>query len=186
MYSSFFEMEDYYIPQKNIFLNTYTIFNDKREGVGLIKLKQNLFRKILKSIFGSTILPFTLEIRNENGRLQASVCRKGMYLISKTIIKDGNGNQVGRIQQNFPFFKQKFKIINTENKIIAEIAGDCKHWNIVINDAVKKEIGRINKDFKKRIFKRNDKYKVHFEATISGDDDKIAIISSALAFNLVL
>lgn len=186
MYSSFFEMKDYYIPQKNILLNTYTIFNDRREGIGLIKLKQNLFRKFLKSIFGSAILPFTLEIRNENGRLQASVCRKGIYLFSKIIIKDGNGNQIGRIQQDFSFFKSKFKIVNVENKIIAEISGDCKHWDIVINDAVKKEIGRINKDFKKRIFKRNDKYKVHFEATISGDADKKAIISSALAFNLVL
>jgi len=178
-------MKDYYIPQKNIFLNTYTIFNDRREGIGLMKLKQNLFRKVLKSIFGSTILPFTLEIKNENGRLQATVCRKGMYLISKIIIKDGKGNQIGQIKQDFPFFKSKYKIVNAENKIIAEISGDCKNWNIVINDAVENEIGRINKDFK-RIFRRNDKYKVHFEATISGDADKIAIISSALAFNLVL
>ncbi|MDQ6471701.1 phospholipid scramblase-related protein [Flavobacterium sp. LHD-80] len=189
MSSDFFDTSDYFIQQKNVYYNRYQIYNNRREGIGSIKLKQNFRKKVLKFIFGKAMLPFVLEIRSANGRLEASISRKGISLMSKTIIKDSLGQKIGRIKKNSNFFNYTFKILNVSDEVIAEITGDWKNWSFIVNDSSMTQIGTIDKKWVgaiKRLFKTSDKYNVHIKTNCLNENDKIAILSSAITIDMIL
>ncbi|MRX70388.1 Scramblase [Flavobacterium resistens] len=189
MNSDFFEASNYFIQEKKSYHNRYQIFNSKKEGVGSIKLKQTFRKKILKFVLGRAMLPFMLEIRSTNGQLEASISRKGISLISKTIISDSSGKKIGRIKKKISFFKYSFKILNATDEVIAEIIGDRKKRSFIVIDSSKSQIGTIDKKWAtaiKRLFKTSDKYNVNIKTNCSHENEKIAILSSAITIDLII
>lgn len=192
MKSNFFESNSYFIDEKVNFLkfeNSYQIFNDKGENIGAVKQKLTTGQKILRLLISKKMLPFLLEIKNAEDKLEASILRSWTIFMSKITIKDPEGNKIGTIKQKFSFLKPKFKIFNAAEAQIAEIKGDWKAWNFVINDASENNIGSISKKWAgamKEIFTSADKYNVTINPNYSNLENKIIILSGAITIDQVL
>jgi uncharacterized protein YxjI len=192
MESKFFETNSYFIDEKvNYFKfeNAYKIFNDKGENIGSINQKIPFGQKVLRLVLNKAMLPFMLEIRNANERVEASLVRGWTFWMSKIKIMDAKGSPVGTIQQKFKLFKPTFKIFDLNERVIAEITGDWKAWNFIIKDASGNQIGSINKKWAgavKEIFTTADKYNVTIDPNYSNNANKIAVLCSAISIDLVM
>ena len=189
---NFFDTNSYFIDEKvNYFKfeNAYKIYNDKGENIGAVVQKLSAGQKILRLFVKKAMLPFLLEIKNNNNELEASISRGWTFFMSKIIIKNAQGIQVGSIQQKFKIFKPTFKIFNAYNIIVAEITGDWKAWNFVIKDPSNVQIGAISKKWAgamKEIFTTADKYNVNIDPNYSNKENKIAILSGAITIDMIL
>jgi uncharacterized protein YxjI len=192
MNSDFFEPNSYFIDEKVNFFkfeNCYQIYNDKGESIGAVKQKLTTGQKILRLLLKKSMLPFLLEIKNSNDVLESSISRGWTFFMSKIIIKNAQGFIIGTIQQKFKLFKPTFKIINASEMVVAEITGDWKAWNFVINDSSNVQIGTISKKWNgamKEIFTSADKYNVNIDPNYSRKENKIAILSGAITIDMVL
>jgi len=192
MKSNFFESNSYFIDEKvNLlkFENSYQIYNEKGENIGIIKQKLSAGQKLLRLLINKAMLPFLLEIKNSDDQLEASISRGWTFFMSKIIIKNAQGEIIGSIKQKFKLFKPTFKIFNSADVLIAEINGDWKAWNFSITDASNNQIGSISKKWAgalKEIFTSADKYNVSIEDNYSNLENKIAILSGAITIDMVL
>lgn len=108
--------------------------------------------------------------------------------MSKIIIKNEHGKTLGSIKQKFKLFKPTFKIFNASDQQIAEISGDWKAWNFVINDMTNKQIGTITKKWAgamKEVFTSADKYNVNINPDYSNLENKITILTAAITIDMV-
>lgn len=189
---NFFDSDNYFIDEKVNFLkfeNCYNVYNDTGDNIGAIKQKLNIGDKILRLVLNKAMLPFHLEIYNSQDVLESSISRGWTFFMSKISIKDANDNIVGNIQQKFNLFKPTFKIFDASGKYIAEITGDWKAWNFVINDSSNVKIGTISKKWAgamKELFTSADKYNVTIDSGFSNKENKIAILSGAITIDMVL
>ena len=192
MGTSFFDLSDYFVDQKVNFFKfekSYQIFNQKGENIGVVKQKMSAGSKALSLLVNKSILPFELEIRDSNDVLSASLSRGATLMMSKITVKDSNGDIVGTVEQKFKLFKPTFKIFNASQVLIAEITGDWKAWNFIINDPLKNQIGAISKKWAgamKEVFTTADKYNVHINPDYSNVENKMAILSAAITIDMVL
>jgi uncharacterized protein YxjI len=188
----FFEGHSYFIDEKvNIlkFENTYQVFNDKGQNIGSINQTLTFGQKLLRLLLNKAMLPFRLEIKDSNGMLLAAISRGWTLFMSKIVITSGDGNTIGTVQQKFKLFKPTFKIFNHEEKQIAEITGDWKAWNFVINNESGVQIGTVSKKWAgamKEIFTSADKYLVNIDPSYSNMMNKIIILSAATTIDMVL
>ena len=192
MESNFFKTNTYFIDEKVNFLkfeNTYHVYNENGEMIGGIFQKLSVGEKILRLLINKAMMPFKLEIRNQNGDLEASVNRGWTFFMSKITITDGQGLPVGIIRQKFKLFKPTFKIMNIVEQQIGEISGDWKAWNFQIKDGNGAGIGTISKKWNgiaKEMFTTADKYIVHMDANATDDKVKSIILSAAITIDMVL
>ncbi|XGB39001.1 MAG: scramblase [Cyanobacteria bacterium LVE1205-1] len=158
--------------------NTYLILNDKGENIGKIQQKLSTGAKVLRlfldMFLDNAMLPFMLEIQNNNDGVEAVISRGFTFFMSKIIISDGSGNKLGSVQQKFKLFKPNFKIYDSNEVQIAEITGDWKALNFTITDAAGTQIGTIA-----------DKYNVSIDPTYANKENKIAILASAITIDMV-
>lgn len=189
---NFFDTNSYFIDEKVNFLkfeNEYKVFNDQGQHIGAVKQKISGGGKILRLLLNKAMLPFHLEIRNAGDQLEASISRGWTFFMSKIVLADGQGMQIGRVEQKFAFFKPTFKIFDNNNVLVGEITGDWKAWNFVINDAQGQQIGMITKKWAgiaKEMFTTADKYNVILTSTNLTREHKIAILASAITIDMVL
>ena len=192
MNSNFFDSNSYFIDEKVNFFkfeNCYQIFNEHGQNIGAVKQKLSAGQKLLRLLINKQMLPFLLEIKNTDDRLEASISRGFNFFLSKISIKDSQGNLIGTIKQKFRFFKPTFKIFNAQDIQIAEITGDWRAWNFTINDTSNNKIGSISKKWAgamQELFTSADKYNVNIEPNYSNKENKIAILSSAITIDMVL
>jgi uncharacterized protein YxjI len=192
MNSNFFDSNSYFIDEKVNFFkfeNCYMIYNENGHQIGAVKQKLSVGQKVLRLLVNKQMLPFVLEIKNADDRLEASISRGFNFFLSKIVIKDAQENVIGTIKQKFRFFKPTFKIFNAQDMQIAEINGDWKAWNFTINDASNNKIGSISKKWAgamQELFTSADKYNVNIEPNYSNKENKIAILSSAITIDMVL
>ncbi|WP_316838012.1 phospholipid scramblase-related protein [Pedobacter nutrimenti] len=192
MNSNFFDGHDYFIDEKvNLFKfeNVYKIFDEKGENIGAVKQILTFGQKALRFLVDKRMLPFKLNIVNNDDELQAVISRGFTFFMSKIIINDAYENPIAIIKQKFKFFKPTFKIEQPDGELIAEITGDWKAWNFVIKDSNQIEMGSISKKWAgalKEIFTTADKYNVHIDPLYSQNKHKVAILSAAITIDMVL
>lgn len=192
MSSTFFNSSSYFIDEKVNFLqfeNSYKMFDDKGVEVGSIRQKLSVAQKLLRLVLNKGMLPFHLEIKDLNGDLQASVSRGWTFFLSKIVIADGNGAQLGIIKQKFRLFKPTFTIYSNSNDLLATISGDWKAWEFSIKDAKENSIGSISKKWAgamQELFTSADKYMVDINPQYTNDSSKTAVIASAVTIDMVL
>jgi uncharacterized protein YxjI len=190
--TDFFESNSYFIDEKVNFLkfeNSYKVFNDKGINIGSVRQKLTTGQKLLRLLINKAIMPFRLEIKDANDVLLASISRGWTLFMSRIVITSGDDRVVGTVQQKFKLFKPTFKIFNHEETQIAEITGDWKAWNFVINDDQGRQIGAISKKWAgalKEVFTSADKYHVNIDQGYSNKMNKIAILSAAITIDMVL
>lgn len=192
MKSNFFDGHDYFIDEKVNFFkfeNVYKVYNEKGEQIGAVKQRLTTGQKILRLFVGKPMLPFHLEIVDQNEQVQATISRGWTFFMSKILVHDAAGSVVASIKQKFKLFKPTFKIEDPSEMPIAQITGDWKAWNFVIKDHNNYDIGVITKKWAgamKEIFTTADKYNVHIDEKHGQDKHKVAILSAAITIDMVL
>lgn len=187
MISDFFKTNNYFIDKKDNFQESYHIYNDKRERIGRIKQKLTGLQKLARFTARQAVFPFCVEIRSANGGLEASIIRKGNFLKSEITVQDATGKKVGIIDRKSNFFKPVFKILNTSNEVIAVISDITKKSNIMINDSSENQIGTIVQkwgDTMKSTSRSVKSYNVNIMENHSDNEEKVAILTSAIVINM--
>jgi uncharacterized protein YxjI len=192
MINNFFATNSYFIDEKvNYFKfeNCYNVFNDEGQNIGAVKQKLSVGDKLLRLLLNKAMLPFLLEIKNNEDQLEVSISRGWTLFMSKITIKNAQGEPIGSIKQKFKLLKPTFKIFNSSEEQIAEINGDWKAWNFKITDSSGNEIGAISKKWggaMKELFTSADKYNVNIDANYSNIENKIVILAGAITIDMVL
>lgn len=187
----FFEGQTYFIDEKVNFFkfeNQYHVFNERGENIGSINQRLSAGAKALRLLLNKAMLPFKLEIKDSNGVLMATISRGWTFWMSKINISSGDNKMIGSVRQKFKLFKPTFKIFNHEEQQVAEITGDWKAWNFVINNESNAQIGTISKKWAgamKEIFTTADKYVVSLDPSYS-NMNKIIVLSAAITIDMVL
>lgn len=135
------------------------------------------------------LVPFYFEILNNNNKTEASISRGWSFFLQKITIKDKQNNVIGIIRQQSSIDKPNLKIFNSEGSLLAEITGDFTGWDCEIKDASNVTIGSITKKWSgalKELFTNADKYNVYILPEYSDKTDKIAILSAAIAVDIIL
>jgi len=187
MNSDFFEIDNYFVDKRSSLRKNYHIYNDKRERIGSIKQNLTLKQKMLKLFPCRTLFPFLIEIRNANGGLESSIAKHSFSLMSDIIVYDSQGKKVGAINKK-KFFKPEFMVLNASNEVIAEIRDGWHGPNFVVYDPAEKQIGSIDKKWngKMRNFVRSNRsYNVHMSANYSEDENRVAILTTAITMNML-
>lgn len=190
--TSFFDGFSYFIDENVHFFkfeNTYQVFNEKGVNIGSINQKLTLGQKALRLLLNKAMLPFRLEIKDANGILIASISRGWTFFMSKIEITSGDGKVIGTVQQKFKFFKPTFRIFNHLGSQIAEITGDWKAWNFVINNETGSPVGTISKKWAgamQEIFTTADKYLVNLDPSYTNMINKITVLSAAITIDMVM
>ena len=136
-----------------------------------------------------SMLPFKLEIKDNNGVLLACISRGWTFFMSKIVVSSGDSRTVGIVKQKFKIFKPTFKIFDHEEKQIAEISGDWKAWKFVIKDESGSQIGTISKKWAgalQEIFTTADKYLVNIDPSYANMRNKVVILSAAITIDMIL
>jgi uncharacterized protein YxjI len=192
MSNNFFSSNSYFVDEKVNFFkfeNVYQLYNETGENIGAIKQKLTTGQKAMRLLLNKAMLPFLLEIKNNNDETQASISRGWTFFMSQIAIRDGQGIQIGAIRQKFKFFKPTFIISDAAGNQIATITGDWKAWNFVIRDQSEMQIGTITKKWAgamQEIFTSADKYNVTMEPGYNNELNKTAILSCAITIDMVL
>jgi uncharacterized protein YxjI len=189
MISDFFDTNNYFVDKKNSFQEHYNVYNDKRERIGRIKQKLTVLQKILRLTISKTLLPFSVEIRSANGGLEASILKKGLFSKSEIIVQDASGKKVGIINKKSKHSKPEFKILNNANELIAEIGDVWKKSNFIINDPLENQIGTIDHQWKgamKNVVRSDKSYNVNIATNYNNNEEKVAILSTAIVISMFL
>ncbi len=192
MPDNFFSSDSYFVDEKVNFFkfeNVYNIYGDTGTQIGAVKQKLTGGQKALRLLLNKAMLPFLLEIKDNNDVVQASIARGWTFFMSKIVIQNPEGIAIGTIKQKFKFFKPTFRIFDTSENLIAEITGDWKAWNFVIKDAGGMQIGAITKKWAgamQEIFTSADKYNVTINPDYPDKDKKVAILATAITIDMVL
>jgi uncharacterized protein YxjI len=191
-FPEFFESNEYFIDEKVQFFkfhNEYKVYDPMGLHVGSVTQHVSTGQKLLRLLLKKSMLPFFLTVTDTNGKLLASIHRGWTFWLSNIIIKDGNGEISGYINQKFRFLKPRFRIFDTNQVQIAEINGDWKAWAFTITDQNGIQIGWINKKWgglSKEFFTNADKYHVTIAPQYAEDQNKMNIVVTAITIDMVL
>ena len=189
---NFFDTNSYFIDEKvNIlkFENCYQVFDDKGDEIGSINQKLTIGQKILRLLLNKAMLPFRLEIRNNNNELLSSINRGWTFFMSTITIQDSDDKPIGFIKQKFKLLKPTFNIFDTSENLISVITGDWKAWEFVIKNSKDDQVGTISKKWAgamKEIFTSADKYNVNINPDFAKDTVKTVVVSAAITIDMVL
>ncbi|MNQ56477.1 Scramblase [compost metagenome] len=187
MNSDFFEINNYFVDNISSLRKKYHIYNNKRERIGSIKQDLTFRQKILKLIPCKTLFPFLIEIRNANGGLESSIAKRSFSFVSDITLYDALGKKIGTIYRR-NFFTPEFKVLNASNEVIAEIRDAWHGPNFVVYDTTERQIGSIDKKWTgrmKNFVKSNRSYNVSMSTNYSENENRIAILTSAIAINML-
>lgn len=168
--------------------NGYKVYDGDGKEIGIIKEVMPASRILLSIFLSKQNLPMTLEVRNTEDKVIASLTRGFTLFMSKMKVLNEKGEQIAFIKQKFGL-KPKFEILDLSEKKIATIQGDWTAWNFNITDNNNSPLGSVSKQFNglaKELFTDADKYVVNIEPTVTDEAQRIAIASTAAAIDMIL
>lgn len=187
----FFLNNTYVIDEKVqvlTFSNGYKVYDESGKEIGYIKENMPASRIILSLFLSKQMLPFTLEVYNNDGKIIASLTRGFTFFMSKMKVLDENGSQIATIKQKFGL-KPKFELLDMNENKIAHIQGNWTAWDFKITDGGSTQLGSISKKFAgfaREFFTDADKYIVNIEPSVTNEAQRIAIASTAAAIDMIM
>lgn len=168
--------------------NTYDILDDVGNNIGQIQ-EQRSFWHIIGGLFLSkALLPFHLDLIDENNYIIATIERGFTLWMSKIKVYDGRNNLVGMIKQKFKWFKPEFEILDANDNKIATIKGSLMAWDFNITNNAGEVIGNVNKKFNgvlNELFTTKDKYIVEISPNVTDPALRTLIASVACSVDLL-
>lgn len=188
----FFQSNEYFIDEKVNFFkfhNHYNVFDGSGLQTGTVVQRVSGWHKFLRLILNKAMFPFHLEIIDSNENVLVTIHRGWTFWMSKVVIKDAKGMELGHFKQKFKLFKPTFNIFDAGQTQVGQITGDWKAWNFEIKDMSGNVIGTISKKWAgamKEIFTTADKYRVSIVPEFAEDSNKINIVSTAIIVDMVM
>lgn len=192
MNQTFFNSNTYFIDEKvNLFkfVNEYKVYDEHGEKLGGIYQKLKIWEKLLRLVLNKAMLPFRLEIRNNDNEVQSIIRRGWTFWLNKVTICDSYDVPIGHFKQKFKLFKPTFHILDELNEPIGTISGDWKAWNFSVSDSNGTQIGIITKKWNgavKELFTTADKYNVQLFSNYNDPKNKIILLSAAISIDMIL
>lgn len=189
---TFFDYNTYFVDESVRlikFENAYKVYNDQGEQIGAVQQVMSPLMKVLTLLVNRAMLPFTMEVRDAQGAVEATLKRGLTFWMSRVAIHDGQGNAIGFIQQKFKLFKPTLLIQDASGVEIATISGDWKAWSFSVTSAGGEVIGAISKKWggaARELFTSADKYNITIDKEGLPREHKIAILATAIAIDMLL
>lgn len=171
------------------FENQYQLYDKNGSEIGFVQENIPTWSKIARFLINKSMLPFELDIQDQNGNVLAKIKRGFTLWLSTVEILDTDNRLLGTFKGKFKLMGSKFIIKDASEAEVGKIEGDWKGWNFVISDEHGEKIGSVNKKWHgaiKEIFTTADKYKVEIEPQVKEDKEKILILSVAIAIDMIL
>lgn len=168
--------------------NQYQVLDAEGKEIGYIQEKSSLGRNILQFIVSKKMLPFELNILDESKNVIASITKGITFFMAKITVKNSKGVEIAKIAQKFSL-KPKFEITDMQGNKIATIAGDWFAWDFHITDSNGTEIGTVSKKWGgllKEVFTDSDKYVVNISDSLTEENQRIAVLSTAVVIDMIL
>jgi uncharacterized protein YxjI len=189
---AFFEGNQFVIDQKVKLIrlsNEYTVYNEEGTQIGKVQQRIKGIHKFFMFLLSKKMFPFHLYVLDNEGNELSSLHRSWTFWLSKIEIHNANGEVIGYLKQKFAFLKPKFEISDHQQNYVGNITGDWKAWDFKIKDKNENDIGEINKKWAgavKEFFTSSDKYRVSIIPSVTEDANKIVLITTALAIDMLM
>jgi len=149
----------------------------------------NLFIKLLKFTDLKTLLPFTVDIFDDDGKKLVTLKRGFTLFRSNVNVLDANQQKLGRFQQRLLSLGGKFEIFDKTDHPVAMLEGNWKGWDFKFKDQQGREIGTVTKKWAglgKELFTTADNYVVDMSPQASDETLKKLVLSAAFCVDMVL
>ncbi|MBU4076279.1 MAG: RNAase [Euryarchaeota archaeon] len=149
----------------------------------------NFFIKLLKFTDLKTLLPFTVDIFDDDGKKLVTLKRGFTLFRSNVNVLDANQQKLGRFQQRLLSLGGKFEIFDKTDHPVAMLEGNWKGWDFKFKDQQGREIGTVTKKWAglgKELFTTADNYVVDMSPQASDETLKKLVLSAAFCVDMVL
>jgi len=149
----------------------------------------NFFIKLLKFTDLKTLLPFTVDIFDDDGKKLVTLKRGFTLFRSNVNVLDANQQKLGRFQQRLLSLGGKFEIFDKSDHPVAMLEGNWKGWDFKFKDQQGREIGTVTKKWAglgKELFTTADNYVVDMSPQASDETLKKLVLSAAFCVDMVL
>ena len=111
-------------------------------------------------------------------------------MFSKVLVQDGNGQEVGTLEQARKVFKKvRFSVMGTAGEELAAIqAENWRAWNFTITGPNEQPLGSISKNWAgavKEIFTTADNYMVEIDPSVTGNL-RLLLVAAACGIDTAL
>lgn len=165
--------------------NRYTLSDENGCLLGQIRESRSVWRFIVQRSFA----PFTLTCFDAEDRPVATM-RKGWALLRpRYSIVDADGKLIASIRSRITLIRPKADIFYPDGRLMGSMEGDWVAWNFFVTAPDGKVLAQINKRFNglvKEIFTTADKYVVAIPDEVCDPDQRMAILFTACAIDMVL
>jgi uncharacterized protein YxjI len=171
--------------------NAYELYDEGGDKIGEVKEDvPGAFRKMLKFTGFKTMLPFTVNFYDGDGKVFMTVWRKFSFFRSKVFVKDADERQVGQFKQKMMSLGGKFEIQDNDGQPIGMVKGDWKGWDFKVSDAQEQQVGQITKKWAgigKEMFTSADNYVISVDPNASTTPDfRKLVYAAGICIDMVL
>ncbi|GFO97954.1 scramblase family protein [groundwater metagenome] len=149
----------------------------------------NFFIKLLKFTYLKTLLPFTVDIFDDDGMKLVTLKRSFTFFRSNVNVLDANQQKLGSFQQRLLSLGGKFEVFDKTDQPVAMLEGNWKGWDFKFKDKQGREIGKVTKKWAglgKELFTTADNYIVDISPQAGDEMLKKLVLSAAFCVDMVL
>lgn len=171
------------------FENKYQLLNETGELVGYVCQKLSTGAKIARLFMSKAMLPFELEIQDTDQKVLAKIKRGFTFFMSKVDVLNSDGKLIGRFQGKLRLLGSRFDLEDEDGKKLGKIEGNFTGWDFKIFNNDGQQIGTVNKKWGgalREVFTTADKYKVEIDEHVEENEDKMVILSVAIAVDMIM
>ncbi|HEX3000109.1 MAG TPA: phospholipid scramblase-related protein [Armatimonadota bacterium] len=170
--------------------NAYDVFTPTT-GMQVAAIREqvpNILFKLLKFTDNKTLLPFTVDILDDNSMKLLTLKRPFTLFRSRVTIYDALGQKVGAFQQRFSL-GGKFDIYDAQDQQVARLQGDWKGWNFSLVGMDGQPMAAVTKKWAglgKELLTSADNYVVSVQPTLTDEQLRRIVVAAAICIDMVL
>lgn len=189
MASNFINQDRFIVNEQfAIVKNTYEIQDVTGRVIGHIKERRPGWHIFASLFINKHLLPFHLDILDENNNLLATVERGFTFFSSTVKVYDAKHFPVGTLQQKIFSLRPKFILLDAYNRQVGLLKGSFMAWDFMVTDNEEQVIGMINKKFNglvNELFTTKDRYVVFIPPFVTDTKVRTLVASIACVIDLI-
>ncbi len=170
--------------------NEYGVFGSDGRQLGMVRqVGQSTAKKVLRVLTSvDQFMTHKLQVCDAGGNVILALTRPAKVMKSKVLVSDGQGRELGEIQQENIVGKIHFGIVVGGQRIGSINAENWRAWNFSIQDHAGNEVARITKTFEgiaRTMFTTADNYVVQIHRPLD-EPLRSMVVASALCVDTAL